>query len=154
MPIHYLSGLFEIPQTGPAFYTLVGEAKTGAAIALGPGDGLSKKWRRFAESHEHVSCTIRADLGRLTSPDEFHRPTLLWALRSADQILLWSAPFPDLLDELGRDIVESAAAGVRFQTTIETNPDDVPTWFRWAQRWKRKTARLQVYGPAIEGGVQ
>jgi hypothetical protein len=151
---HYLSALVEIPQSGSAFYTLAGTAKNVATIFLAPGEGLSKKWRRIAEEHEHVICSIRADLGRSVSPDKFHRPTLLWALSSADEIYLWSASFSDRADEFKWDGIGSAAGGKRFQTTIETNPEDAPTWFHWVQRWKRKAALVRVYGPEIKGSVQ
>jgi hypothetical protein len=149
MSIFNLSGIIEIPQSGVRLYSLVGKAKTVASILLAPGDGLNRRRRRFAESHEFIGCTVRADLGRPISPDAFHQTTLRWALYSADLIEVWSAPFPQLADDLCRASLAAVDAGSRFLTTIETTERDAPAWLRYVERWKRKGTPVRAYGPEI-----
>jgi hypothetical protein len=154
MSIHNLSGIFEIPQSGARLYSVVGKAKTVASILLAPGDGLNRKRRRFAERHEFIGCSVRADLGRPISPDAFHRTTLLWALYSADLIHVWSAPFSQRSDDLGRDALADVNTGSRFLTTIETTEPEAPAWLRYVERWKQSATPVRVYGPEIMEAVR
>ena len=149
MLISNLSGIIEIPQSGARLYSLVGNEKTVASILLAPGDGLNRKRRRFAERHEFIGCTVRADLGWPISPDAFHQTTLRWALYSADLVQIWSAPFPQRADDLGCDILAAVEAGSRFHTTSETTERDAPDWYRFIQRWKRTGTPVRPYGPEI-----
>ena len=130
------------------------EEKTVASILLAPGDGLNRKRRRFAERHEFIGCTVRADLGRSISPDAFDQTTLRWSLYSADLVQIQSAPFPQRADDLGRDILAAVDAGPRFQTTIETTERDAPDWFRFIEPWKRTGMPVRACGPEIMEAVR
>jgi hypothetical protein len=154
MFISNLSGIIDIPQSGARLYSLVGNAKTVASILLAPGDGLNRKRRRFAETHDFIGCTVRADLGRPISLDAFHRTTLRWAIYSADLIQVWSAPFPQRADDLRRDSLAALDGGARFQTTIETTEQDAPDWLRFIKRWKRKATPIRVHGPEVMEAVR
>jgi hypothetical protein len=153
MHMPYLSGLVRIPQSGPAFYTFAGE-KSVATILLAPGEGLSKKWRRFAEKHEIISCAVRADFESAPPPEAFHQITLRWAIYSADCITIWSAPFPQFARDFRQDGFQAVENGARFLTTIETNELRAPEWAASIQRWKRKATHVRIYGPEIVGGLQ
>jgi hypothetical protein len=154
MDISKLIGIFTIPQSGCSFATIAGEANTVAQVILAPGDGLGKYHRRLAEAHPVVMCAVRGDLEPPAAPDAFHRTTLRWALYSADYIAIWSAPFPEFYDDVGRAGMQAVDDGRWFLVTIETTAERAPEWAAFVQRWKRKTTPVRVYGPEIAGGVQ
>src|SRR5262249_28057175 len=134
------AGILKIPQWGAEFYTLAGAANIVAKVFLAPGGGLSKRHRRLAEAHPIVSCTIRADVEpwrAAPSPDEFDRVTLRWAIYGASRIAIWSAPFPQFVEEVGMWSERAVEEGARFRTTIETTAARAPDWANIVRRWKQ-----------------
>jgi hypothetical protein len=93
-----------IPESGASFATLSGEAGTVGQVLLAPGGGgLTKSQRQLAQTHLYCTVSIRADRYPAPTPGGFHRATLRWAIENSDRIVIWSAPFPDLYD----DVMES-----------------------------------------------
>jgi hypothetical protein len=93
---------------------------------LEPGGGVSPAIRQFLETFPLVSCVIHA---AASIPEEFHVPTLVWALSSSAHVVLRSARTAGSTDEgviwaigIGRDDAK------RFETTIETGPRCVVEW--------------------------
>jgi hypothetical protein len=139
-----------VPEEGARLYTITGPAKTFAKILLAPGEGLDRGMRRRAEAHPLVTCDVRGDRGislPAPSPEEFHGVTLRWALRKAEYIAVWSAPFPQLADEYAREALAVANAGARFMTLIETTPDRAAEWLAVVKQWKRRSSRTALFGP-------
>jgi len=100
-----------------------------------------------------VMCTVRGDPGSIflpaPSPGQFDEATLRWAIRSADEIAIWSAPFPELADEYAQWSVEAADRGARCITTIETTPDRASEWRHVADAWKPRKTRIRLFGEAL-----
>lgn len=146
------------PQSGAQFRTIVGEAKTLAVVFLAPGAGLNRAHRRMAEAHPLVQCSVRGDpdgIGLAALPEHFHEITLRWIIHQADQIAIWSAPYPQHCDDVARWGIDAANAGARFITTIETNEDRAPECVALVARWKRKSCAVEMFSTATtEGSIQ
>ena len=145
-----------IPESGASFTTMSGGARTVGQVFLAPGGGLSKCQRQLAQQHSYCTVSTRADRHPAPAPAKFHRATLNWAIQNADRIVIWSAPFPDLYDDVMESGIAAANAGTRFQTTIEANSENVEAWRALVERLRRPATMVEVFGPAIAvvGGVQ
>jgi hypothetical protein len=153
-----VNALVPPPQSGAQFRTIVGEAKTLAVVFLAPGGGLSRYHRRLAEAHPLVQCSVRGDpdgIGLAALPEHFHEITLRWMIRQADNIVIWSAPYPQCADDVGRWGVGAANEGAHFVTTIETNEDRAPEWAALVARWKRKSCPVKMFSTeTTRGSIQ
>ncbi len=146
------------PTTGTKMATLLAKdaVKTVAQIWLAPGDGLPKHLRRAAvKAHDVVQVMVRGEVYRFgqaaPSPCDFHPSTLKWALKHTRQLAVWTAPFPEFVDDIGTWICAEALAGSSFQTTIETVPSRAAEWQEFVTRWKGPRTQVRFFGPE---GVQ
>src|SRR5271156_2552716 len=142
------SAIVPPPQSGAQLRTIVGEAKTLAAVLLAPGAGLNRYHRRMAEAHPLVQCSVRGDpegIGLAPLPEHFDQTTLRWTIDNADHIAIWSAPYPQRCDDVWRWGIGVVNAGARFVTTIETNEDRAPEWADLVERWKRKACPVELF---------
>lgn len=152
-----LHALVPPPQSGAQFRTICGQTKALAQVLLAPGSGLSRAHRQMAEAHPLVRCLVRGDPegdGLAALPEHFHKSTLRWMIHRADNIAVWSAPFPKRAEDVWRWDAESLGAGMRFLTTIETNEDRAPEWVALIDRWKRKVCSVEVFSGQAAGGIQ
>ncbi len=126
--------------------------KTVAQIWLAPGDGLPNRLRKLAVGgHDVVRVSVRGEeyYGRPTpSPNEFHPPTLRWALKHSRQIAVWSAPYPELADDVGEWL------GSRFQMIVETVPSRAAEWREFIAQWKGPRTEVRFFGPEVAANVQ
>jgi hypothetical protein len=144
------------PVEGASMATLLAHdaVKTVCQIFLARGDGLPKRLREAAlrAPHDHVAFVVRGEVyyGQpAAAPDEFHFPTLRWAIRNSQQIAIWSAPGVELADDAGTWICAEALAGSTFQTVIETVPSRAAEWLALATRYKGPRTEVRVFGPSV-----
>jgi hypothetical protein len=135
-----------MPQSDAVLITWCeGEEKPLAQVLLAPGEGLSRYHRKLAAAHPVVSCIVRGDRRPTPAPSAFHQPTLRWAIRSADHIKVWSAPFPEACEDVKRCDKAAADAGCRFRTLIETNEEGEAEWLQLIERWRKRSTPIHVF---------
>jgi len=66
-------------------------------------------------------------------------------------VAIWSAPYPECVDEIGRWICGGALAASSFHTTIETVPSHAADWAAAVARWRGMATEVRFFGPE---GVQ
>lgn len=128
-----------------------------AVVLLAPGGGLSRAQRRMAEALPRVECTLRGYPDGAESaplPEHFHETTLRWTILSADKIAIWSAPHPQLIDDVALWNISAVNAGSRFITTIATTEERAPEWAALIERWKRKSTPVELFSAKVAGGMQ
>jgi hypothetical protein len=143
-----------IPETGTSLHTIAatGGVKVLANVNMRPGDGLTRRARRIAvKAHDVCQVVVHADIcepdGKLPLAADFHAPTLLWALENAEQIALWCESGTSRHPEVAVWMVNTAHAGSRFQTTINTTPEHAANWLADVTRWRARGAEVRVFGP-------
>jgi hypothetical protein len=71
------------------------------AFVVIPSKGqIFRKDRRSIEAAAFVQFAVAADEGGGTKPTSFDQPTLRWALRIADAVVIWSGEYPTLAPTL------------------------------------------------------
>jgi hypothetical protein len=145
-----------IPEHGTSLHTIAatGGVKVLASVDMRPGDGLTRGARRTAvEAHDICQVVVHADLcrhdGKLPLAADFHAPTLLWALETAEQIALWCERGTTHHADVAAWIVNTAHAGSRFQTTINATPEHAAHWLAYINRWKGKRAKVRTFGQGV-----
>ena len=138
-----------IPESGASFATLSGEARTIGQVFLAPGGGLSKCQRQLAQHHSCCTVAIRADRTPAPAPAAFHRATLRWAIQNADRVMIWSAAFPNLADDVAEYGIAAVNGGARFLTTIECSSENVEDWNALVERLRRPATVVEVFGPCV-----
>jgi hypothetical protein len=146
-----------IPETGTSLHTIAaaGGVKVLASVDMRPGDGLTRGARRTAvKAHDICQVFVHADFcrqdGKLPLAADFHAPTLLWALETAEQIALWCERGTTHHAKVAAWIVNTAHAGSRFQTTINATPEHAAEWLAYVERWKGENAEIRVFGPEVQ----
>jgi hypothetical protein len=139
-----------VSDTGVTFATnITPDGRQTAYLSIAPGDGLPRRHRRFIESHPYAcrTASVRADeyCGRAApTRRDFDETTLRWAIKRADAIAIWAAPFPDGAGSLTKWQRERHAAGAKFFLTIECPPDNLLVWTYTVFGWKRRAVPLKV----------
>jgi hypothetical protein len=143
-----------IQEHGTTFYTFApaGSSKMLACVDMWPGSGLDRKMRRDAiKFHDCCQVCVHADIhdpaGELPGPADFHAPTLLWAIKNSSQLAVWSERGSSRQADVVGWMVNTAAEGSRFQTTICTTPERAAHWLAFVDRRKGAEAEVRVFGP-------
>jgi hypothetical protein len=138
---------------GTTFYTFApaGSSKMLACVDMWPGGGLDRNMRRDAiKFHDNCQICIHADSpsdGAAPLAVDFHAPTLLWAIKNSSQLAVWSERGSSHRADVVGWMVNTAAEGSRFQTTICTTLERATHWLAYVDRWKGDDAEVRVFGP-------
>ena len=139
-----------IPEHGASLHTLIapGAPKSLAYVELSPGGGLANYERRIAvQAHTIVQTHVHAESSTGRKVSDFDESTLRWACDRSEQIAVWCERGKDHHEAVLEWLVNSAAAGSRFQTTIFTTPLHGDAWRIAVDRWKGRNSEVRMFGP-------